>query len=273
MQKTLLTICGYLLLSQTSFANIENTVVEKDIPTHEKKQRTAHFTDKSFSHLNVSVGVSTLGINIEAATPLTKNLKLRGGLNFFNLNSSKYDIDIDDENGTLYEAFGISPTYEMKAQFNTFHAHALVDYYPFKKGIFHLTGGFYIGNTKIKANGFLTDGNGTAVTIKPGYDWPTLEFDGKELDITNGELNAELTLGNTIKPYLGVGLGRAVSKRKFGVKFELGVLYQGEYTLKQNNKKVASTSDISASIEDADKYTKWMSWWPMVNLQLNYRIF
>lgn len=273
MLKSLPILCGCLIITQSAFSITNNNSDFSDFPPKDKNKHTAHFTKNSFSHLNVSVGVSTLGINIEAATPLTQNLKLRGGLNFFNFNSSQYDIDIDDENGSLYEAFGIEPTYEMKAKLNTFHAHALVDYYPFKKGIFHLTAGFYIGNTKIKSNGFLTNGEGTPVTILPGYDWPTLEFDGYELDITNGELNAELTLGNVIKPYFGIGLGRAVSKRKFGVKFELGVLYQGDYTLKQNNKKVGTTSDLTASIEDADKYTKWLSWWPMVNLQLNYRIF
>jgi len=34
-----------------------------------------------------------------------------------------------------------------------------------------------------------------------------------------------------------------------------------------------TTSDVEASIEDADKVTKWLKWWPMVNLQINYRIF
>lgn len=234
---------------------------------------TSHYDGIFLSHLNIAAGVSTLGFTVEAATPISESLKLRAGFDFFNLNTKQYDFDIDDAEGTLHEAFGTQPTYEAKGAINAFHGHALVDYYPFKGGILHLTAGAYIGNNKIKAKGVLTDGNGSAVELKPGYDWPTIDFDGNQLDINNGRLDAELVLGQVIKPYFGIGLGRAVSKRRIGVKFELGVLYQGDYTLKQNGKKVISTSDVTASIEDADKVTKWLKWYPMVNFQINYRIF
>lgn len=259
-----------LLLSSAVFAsNTANLEDDQD----KGKYSTSHYDGGFLSHLNVSAGLSTLGFTAEVSTPISESLKLRAGFDIFNFNTKQYDFDIDDEQGTLNEAFGFTPTYETKGSLNAFHGHALVDYYPFRKGILHLTAGFYLGNTKIKAKGLLTDGNGTPVQLRPGYDWPTIDFDGKELDITDGRLDADLTLGQTIKPYFGIGLGRAVSKRRVGVKFELGVLYQGDYTLKQNGKTVATTSDVNASIEDADKVTKWLKWWPMVNLQINYRIF
>ncbi|MCC9042389.1 hypothetical protein LNQ81_06735 [Myroides sp. M-43] len=258
-----------LLISSSVFAS-KSTMIED----HDKgRYSTSHYDGVFLSHLNVAAGVSTLGFTIEAATPLSERLKLRAGIDVFNFNTKQYDFDIDDTEGTLHEAFGFTPTYESKGSLNAVHGHALVDFYPFKGGILHLTAGAYIGSNKLKAKGILTDGNGTLVELKPGYEWPTIDFDGKELDINHGRLDAELTLGQTIKPYIGIGLGRAVSKKRLGVKFEIGVMYQGDYTLKQNGKTVATTTDINASIEDADKVTKWLKWWPMVNLQLNYRIF
>jgi len=258
-----------ILFSNNLFANTTYTLEDQD----KGRYSTSHYDGGFLSHLNVSAGVSTLGFTFEAATPITESLKLRAGFDIFNFNTKQYDFDIDDAEGTLYDAFGFTPTYESKGSLNAFHGHALVDFYPFKKGILHFTAGVYLGSTKLKAKGELTDGNGNIVELKPGYEWPTIDFDGHQLDINNGRLDAELTLGQTVKPYFGIGLGRAVSKRRLGVKFEVGVLYQGDYTLKQNGKKVLTTSDVEASIEDADKVTKWLKWWPMVNLQINYRIF
>lgn len=235
--------------------------------------QTAHYDGGFLSHLNIAVGVSTMGLNIEAATPLTSNLKLRAGLNFASFTSDKYDIDLDDPDKTLYNAFGVTPHYELQGDFKTTHSHFLVDYYPFKKGIFHITAGVYVGKTRFKANGELLDDTGKLVELVNGYEWPVIEFDGHILDINQGRLDAELKFGNTVKPYLGIGLGRAISKKRLGVKFELGVLYQGEYSISQHNQVIATTRDVTASVSDADDYTKWLNLWPMINLQLNYRIF
>ncbi|MDR0229704.1 MAG: hypothetical protein LBI72_11685 [Flavobacteriaceae bacterium] len=250
-----------------------STSATQDLNKRLKDSKTAHYDSGLLSHLNVAIGVSTMGINIEAATPITKNLKLRAGLDFFSYKSKQYDYDIDDESGSLKDAFGFTPTYEVKAEFKGVHGHALVDFYPFKKGIFHVTAGLYMGNTKLTADGLLTDGNGNVVKLKPGHEWPVIEFDGHILDTNNGVLAAELTLGNAIKPYLGIGLGRTVSKRRIGFNFDLGLLYQGEYTLKQNNKVVATSRDANAQIDGAEDVTKWLKWWPQINFQLHYRIF
>lgn len=267
--KTIKYLTLLMLFSSNLFANTTYTLEDQD----KGRYSTSHYDGGFMSHLNVSAGVSTLGFTFEAATPITESLKLRAGFDVFNFNTKQYDFDIDDNEGSLHDAFGFTPTYEAKGSLNAFHGHALVDYYPFKKGILHFTAGVYLGSNKIKAKGILTDGDGNPAELRPGYEWPTIDFDGKQLNIDNGRIDAELELGQTIKPYFGIGLGRAVSKRRLGVKFELGVLYQGDYTLRQNGQKVVSTSDVEASIQDADQVTKWLKWWPMVNLQINYRIF
>ncbi|MDR2222468.1 MAG: hypothetical protein LBE34_06985 [Flavobacteriaceae bacterium] len=238
-----------------------------------KETKTAHYDSGLLSHVNVALGVSTMGVNIEAATPITKNLKLRAGIDFFSYKSKQYDFDIDDQAGTLKEAFGYTPTYEVKGEFKGVHGHALVDFYPFKKGIFHVTAGIYMGNNKLTANGLLTDGNGNVVKLRPGHEWPVIEFDGHVLDTNGGVLDAELTLGNVVKPYFGIGIGRTVSKRRIGFNFDLGVLYQGNYTLKQNNQVLATTRDVNAQVDGAEDVTKWLKLWPQINFQIHYRLF
>lgn len=238
----------------------------------QENERTAHYSSVPLSHINVSAGFSTLGTSIEVATPLASHLKVRAGVNFFNKTSHDSTIDLNDPSGTLKAAFGEEVSYAANLNIKTFHTNILVDYYPFEKGIFHITGGLYIGETKISARGRVVDRSGNDAQLQPGYDWPELDFDGRVISINEGRINAELTLGNKVKPYLGIGLGRVISKKRFGVRFEAGVMYAGDYKITQNgNSLPVSSSDIN-NFTDVDKYKDYLKYYPMVKLQLTYRI-
>ena len=109
--------------------------------------------------------------------------------------------------------------------------------------------------------------------MKSGLEWPELDFDGHALNINSGNLDATLQLGKTIKPYFGFGLGRAISRSRVSFMFEMGIIYQGNYTLKQNGEKVELATSGYESFEDINDYTKWLKWWPMLNFQITYKIF
>ena len=121
----------------------------------------------------------------------------------------------------------------------------------------------------------MVDDSGNPVSLKQGETiWPSLVFDSHELNLNNDRLDADVQLGGFIKPYLGAGVGRAISKNnRLTFKFELGVLYQGAYSLKQNGHKVELNKDNTENFDEIDSYTKWLKWWPMMNFQLSYRIF
>lgn len=228
---------------------------------------------KAFSHFNIALRASTTGVGLEAATPLHKNFNARAGFNFIGFNTGYHNFDLDDNNNELYDAIGFIPNYRMKAKFNLAHGHLLADYHPLAKGIFHITAGVYLGSNKTKAKGFLSDENNNMVELQDGFEWPILDFDGHEINTEGGRIDLDLRLGNAIKPYLGFGLGHAVTQKRLGFKFELGVLYQGDYSLKQNGKKVSFSDTEINNFQDVDKYTKWLKWWPMLNFQLTYNIF
>ncbi|MFV0331155.1 MAG: hypothetical protein ACK5KL_15270 [Dysgonomonas sp.] len=229
--------------------------------------------DNSFlSHLSVALRASTMGIGVQAATPINDNFTLRAGLDLMNFKTGNIDISLDDPDGAFDKALGYTPDYKMKGKLNLVHGNALVDFYP-TKGVFHLTAGFYLGTNKVNADGILVDPNGDKAVLKPGESWPSINFDGHQLEIDDANLNAELQLGNTIKPYLGIGIGRAIAHNRISFKFELGALYQGDYTLKQNGKKIDVNNNLSENFDDVDKYTNLLKWWPMLNFQISYRIF
>ncbi len=229
--------------------------------------------DNSFlSHLSVAFRASTMGGGIQVATPINDYFKLRAGIDYLNFKTSNIDITLDDPDGTFQQSLGYTPDYKMKGKLNLAHGNVLVDFHP-TKGIFHLTAGFYIGTNKIKADGMLVDSNGKKAELEEGQSWPTINFDGHQLEINDANLNAEVQLGKVIKPYFGLGLGRAIAQNRVSFKFELGALYQGDYTLKQNGKKIGDNQNLSENFDDVDKYTKLLKWWPMLNFQISYRIF
>lgn len=248
-------------LSVVNTTNISETNIDKP-----------YYEGGLLSHLNVALRASTMGLGIEAATPLNSYLKLRAGINYLGFKSNDYSISLDDEH--LNEAVvGGQADYLMNGKVNFTNGHLLVDFHPVKKGIFHLTVGAFVGTNRLTAKGLIVDANENEAVLKPGYSWPQLDFDGHSLDIKDGRMDATLQLGKTIKPYAGFGLGRSISRSRVSFKFEMGVIYQGDYILKQNGKKVDLSTSESESFSDIDDYTKWLKWWPMLNFQLTYRIF
>ncbi|WP_108821969.1 hypothetical protein [Dysgonomonas sp. Marseille-P4361] len=269
----------YLFSQEAQMVNISQETnleeVSSDLKLDEdRKQNDDEFYEGGpLSHINVSLRLSTMGVGLEAATPINSFLKLRAGINYMGFKSGTFDISLDDPNGDLSQAFGEIPDYKMKGELNFTNGHVLVDFHPVKKGIFHITAGAFIGKNQLKAKGFLANMDGSPVQLQDGQSWPSIEFDGHKLELDDANLDATLQLGNVIKPYFGLGLGRAISKSRVSFKFELGMIYQGKYSIKQNGKKLDVLENATENFEDIDTYTQWLKWWPMLNFQLTYRIF
>lgn len=227
----------------------------------------------AFKSLTVATGLTTLGFNFEVATPISTHFLLKAGFNTYKYNTQAHRFNLDDPYGALQEAFGQRVAYDMKAKLHNVHANLVVDYYPFIGGVLYVSGGIYLGKTKLSTHGTIVNRDGSPAQLQPPYFWPELDFNGQKLDITNGRLDTELTLGNTVKPYIGLGLGRAVPKRRLGIKVEVGLLYAGEYSLTQNGKNLGPVEKRANNLEEADTYIRWFKYYPMAKFQLQYRLF
>ena len=269
-------LCVLSLHAQQPVGNSEPILVTEELsdPVSVEVTEQEKSSETFLSHLSVGLRSSTLGIGLQAATPINDYFNLRAGIDFAGFKTSTFDIGLEDTNGEFDRAFGYTPDYSMKGELNFTNGNILVDYHP-TKGVFHLTAGLFIGTNKLKAKGFLADYDGNPAQLKDGEtQWPVVDFDGHQLSLDDANLNADLQLGGVIKPYFGLGVGRAVSKNnRLTFKFELGMIYQGNYSLKQNGKKVNVVDNAAENFEDIDTYTRWLKWWPMLNFQLSYRIF
>ncbi|MGB9144838.1 MAG: hypothetical protein WCC14_03375 [Acidobacteriaceae bacterium] len=155
-----------------------------------------------FSGLAIGVKFGLLGIGVEAATPLSRTLNLRGGANFFSYN----DILTDD---------GIS--YNANLHFRS--AEASLDWFPWA-GAFHISPGalLYNGN-QITANASVPGGQSFTLNNQ--------NYVSSDTDPVTG--SGSLTL-NKAAPKLTVGWGNMLprSGRHWSVPFDVGFAYVGD---------------------------------------------
>ena len=173
----------------------------------------------------------------------------------------------------------------------------LFDYYPFTSSSFHVTAGAYIGNSDILAVTNTNDFINLAYAGKAGID---LSKSGstmteKYVIITDNQGNVKADLKvNGFKPYLGIGFGRAVPRKRIGVQFDLGVQFWGKpeaqtnlmyydssvgdfvtrYEKVQKGRITRSHEDSDyKDVRDALKTIEAIGVYPVLTFRLNGRIF
>ncbi|SFC80546.1 hypothetical protein SAMN04487907_10952 [Zunongwangia mangrovi] len=192
----------------------------------------------------IGVNGSTLGGGIEIARNISPhfNIRLRG--NTFNISDFVQEIEVDDANlnvtaNSRFLEFDIS-----------------LEYLPFRNSSFKIVGGA----------SYFSDGETTAYATYDG------SFEYGEITIGPDEIgDLELTLDyNGFAPYIGLGFGRAVPKKKFGVAFEAGSFYLPEPQVGiVANGMLAPTADQAKTLQqDIEDYR----WYPFLNLRLSVRI-
>ena len=235
---------------------------------------------KAFNNLGVSLKLSpTLGYGVEAATGLNNMFILRLGLNMtYGISFGQRNIDLEFNESYIMERFGYEPEFRMKPLLKFTHGNLLVDFHP--AGVFHITTGVFVGGLKFGVKGDLVDANNKKSVLLPGQSWPSYEIGDQTVAMNGGSAQADLRIGNIIKPYFGLGVGRAVAKNKrLAFKFELGALYQGNsYIVKSNGKKLDLSNSDDEDLRDihdqiTNEYAKYIRFWPQMNFQLSYRIF
>jgi hypothetical protein len=193
----------------------------------------------------ISVQVGSLGFGVEYSRNISKKLNLRFGGKLLKI--SDYiieDVKFDDEN------------FDVTANLDSQAFDVLVEYLPFNNSAFKIVTGLgYISNLN--------------VNLDITYDDEVIIGD---INFTKEELGGFITDANWsgLAPYLGIGFGRAIPKRKFGVALEIGAYYV-------NNPKVDFTAsglltpsgkENANLIKDTFQEAKFI---PNINLKLAYK--
>ena len=134
----------------------------------------------------------------------------------------------------------------------------LADYYLVKNGI-HLTAGILQNSTRI------------SFALSSLSDMPFGDLMIPAADV--GTLDAELTLGMPVSPYLALGFGNTLSrKHRLSFNFELGALYHGGARLTLDGQGVVGPLASDYNATTITNAIRQYSWLPALNFQLTYRI-
>lgn len=218
-----------------------------------------------FNSLSVGVSAGTTGIGIDVATPITPRFAIRGGVSFMPGISFDTDVDVDLKNTELGER---SSSLDLTGNMKRASGELLVNYYPFMSSSFFVTAGAYFGGNKVlKIKGHSDE---LAEYIKEGGQ-ASIVIGDQEIPVDkDGNVSGGFKVSG-FRPYIGVGFGRAVPKKRIGVQFELGVQFHG------SPKLYSSAGDLSGALTDSDDdFTKIMdklTVYPVMKVRFCGRLF
>ena len=245
-----------------------------------KAQDESESDDYLFTHLGGSISVGTDGIGIDVAAPITPYVSVRAGVSFFpRIKYTKDDVK--------YTRNGVQGHGSVEAKLNKIDGKILFDAYPFGlKNSFHVTAGLFMGTSNIVEASFKQDPNvkinGGIVKTIDGDDWLV------NPDPETGMIDLRLRT-NSVKPYLGVGFGRAIPKKRLNVAFDLGVQFHGTPQVQglaaangqtqwtdlgvENFDSDYFGQNFVNDLDDALKIVHKVKVWPVLNIRLTGRFF
>ncbi|MGN1264091.1 MAG: hypothetical protein ACI4TW_08630 [Prevotella sp.] len=196
------------------------------------------------NHVGVGVGIGTTGISIEAATCLTPYVGVRAGVNIVPKFKLSTDLDVEGVDATPLRTIGftdeIPESVEVEGKLSMTTGHVLFDIHPFKTG-FRITAGAYFGGSEIisvynKEDGSIKSVYNANQTIADAKSRGLITEDVKRIGVAlgdylltpdeDGNVNATLEVAG-FRPYLGLGFGHAVPKKRLSVQFDAGVQFWG----------------------------------------------
>lgn len=195
----------------------------------------------AYADTTVNGKLSTLGLGVEAAFPMTQSVDTRIGLNTY-----KYGFNKSVTSGTA--------TANYVGNLNLQSLQALVDWHPWEGG-FRVSGGLVYNNNKFSmtATSGTFNNAGVPVAMAPGeYVNATVDF-------------------NKVAPYLGIGWGRTPKNTGLSFTSDIGVIFQGTPNGTVTTNIAAATAadkaNANASLNDS---LKNFNIYPVISIGVGY---
>ena len=225
-------------------------------------------TDFDVSSSELRSKIHELNANIDRYNAQASNMP--GYSRIDNLDCPNSDINVD---------------VDAKVNFGAFKA--MIEYYPSARSGFHLTAGMFVGQEDFISLNGTADDAWWQVYQKALSINKQLPSDMRIRDIENsvkfnideqtfqlkensgGKVDVSVAT-KKVKPYFGIGFGRAIPKKRVGFQFELGAWMHGKPTIKS-----ASEVSYDAEADGIDGVSDVMSkvqFWPQMTFRLTGRI-
>jgi hypothetical protein len=220
---------------------------EESKPTEEASQ-----TPPKTSGWAVTPEISTLGVGATVTKSITPNVNAKLGINGLGISQDISASNVD-----------------YKADLNLFNVSTLIDYHPWQKGGFRLTGGLVFQDNNLEGTGKASNG--------------TININGRDYNSTDQltSVKAKVSFANSVAPYIGIGWGNAVKPgKRWGFSANLGVMFAGSPkvaltpTFGQNADEALKTqinNDIEAERKKQESDLNWLSIYPVFSVGISYQ--
>ncbi len=217
-----------------------------------------------FNSLAIGVSAGTPGIGIDVASPIGSYLALRAGISFMPNFTFSTDVDVDGD----WESYTGPTDINVEGSTGRTSGELLLNVYPFKSSSFFVCGGAYFGGKniiKIKGHSdeladLVSAGKNAGIEIGD-YSIPVDE---------NGNVSGGLKVAS-FRPYLGLGFGRAVPRKRLGFMFELGVQFHKTPEVYADNADLTSLNEMADN--DFSDIIDKLTVYPVLKFRLCGRIF
>lgn len=212
-----------------------------------------------FSKFALGAEFGSLGLGLQAATPLTRTLNLRAGADFLNFGSG-FTVD--------------AAQYESQAHLRS--GHISVDWHPMGGG-FRISPELLIFKSGFSASVFVAGGQ--------AFELGNTPYVSSATDPVHG--GASISMQKTVMPALTIGFGNLIGERRrhWSIPFEIGAAYTGHYTLNLNlagtacvnyiNCMSTSSPQVQNSVHqeesDINETMKHFQVYPIVSTGVAYR--
>ena len=223
-----------------------------------------------FNSLAVGLNVGTTGIGVDVATPITKYVMLRGGVSFMPGITIKTDVDVEVKGHPMEQIGSYPARLAMEGSLKRAQGELVASVYPFPSFPFFISAGAFFGGDKLatitghseELKNYISQGSQAGVAIGD-YVLPVDE---------DGNVSGGLKV-KAVRPYVGIGFGRIVPKKRLGFSGELGVQVHGTPEVYTD---YGSLDNLMSEVDPDDDFTKIidkLTVYPVLKLRLTGRIF
>ena len=237
------------------------------------KAQTKPFTRGTFDRVGVNVGVGTEGVHLSVASVYTNFLEVSMGLNIMPNVKINSEIDVNQISTQPGEGYTFSERINAQGSFGRTTLDVKANCYPFGgNSLFFVSAGFsFGGSTLAELTGF-SEKVVNEIRNNPNLEGRFVaEVDKYNIKFENdGHVKGSFRVKG-FRPYVGLGVGRMVPKRRVGVRFEVGCQFMGSVKVYQSNTQL-SIDQMAKGGGDFSDIVEKINLYPVLKLGISTRV-
>ena len=175
-----------------------------------------------FNSLGLGLSVSTVGVGLEVSTPIGNYLALRGGVSFMPMFTVTDEVNADLKG--VPQGYPQSAEVELEGSTKRTTGELLLNLYPFRSNGFFVAAGASFGGDKFVQ---ITGHSDELQQLIAAGGSAGLQIGDVSIPVDqNGNVSGGLKV-SAVRPYVGLGYGRAVPSKRINFMLDAGVQLHG----------------------------------------------